>query len=123
MTKRMVRAPEGAYSSYVTSTEEAMPDADRGASAEMPRYRCHKEVRALKIIRYGAERGSAGAAHVPGGEFIWFMFEDRSERSIKQDDPIIARYKPTVGDYLVVYADGYESFSPGAAFEEGYTRL
>lgn len=96
---------------------------EQSASVEMPRYRSHKEVRALKIIRYGRERGSAGSAHQPGGEFNWYMFEDKSERSIRMDDPMLARYSPTVGDYLVVYADGYESFSPGAAFEEGYTRI
>lgn len=96
-----------------------MPVADKA----MPRYRSHKEVCALKIIRCGAERGSAGSAHQSGGEFNWYMFEDKSERNIKRSDPIIARYSPTVGDYLVIYADGYESFSPCGAFEEGYTRI
>jgi hypothetical protein len=44
-------------------------------------------------------------------------------------DPLVlaadmwARYKPVGGDFLVVYADGYKSFSPRAAFIEGYARI
>ncbi len=30
---------------------------------------------------------------------------------------------PIVGGYWVKYADGYQSFSPQDAFEEGYTRI
>ena len=30
---------------------------------------------------------------------------------------------PRVGGYYVVYADGYKSFSPATAFEEGYTKI
>jgi hypothetical protein len=30
---------------------------------------------------------------------------------------------PEVGWYYVQYPDGYESFSPAAAFEEGYTLI
>jgi len=33
------------------------------------------------------------------------------------------KHKPEVGGYYVVYADGYKSFSPAQAFEEGYTRV
>lgn len=35
----------------------------------------------------------------------------------------LAKHKPVVGGYFVVYVDGYESFSPATAFEEGYTRI
>jgi hypothetical protein len=35
---------------------------------------------------------------------------------------IFARYVPVPGDFYVVYADGYQSFSPRKAFLEGYTR-
>jgi hypothetical protein len=31
-----------------------------------------------------------------------------------------ARYEPVVGDWWIVYSDGYESISPCAAFMEGY---
>lgn len=35
----------------------------------------------------------------------------------------MAKHKPVAGGYFVVYEDGYESFSPAKAFEEGYTRI
>lgn len=31
-----------------------------------------------------------------------------------------SRYTPSIGDYWVVYDDGYEALSPQKAFEEGY---
>ncbi|MCX6845050.1 MAG: hypothetical protein NTU84_00535 [Verrucomicrobia bacterium] len=33
----------------------------------------------------------------------------------------VHKHKPEVGGYYVVYADGYKSYSPAKAFEEGYT--
>jgi hypothetical protein len=35
----------------------------------------------------------------------------------------LEKHKPEVGGYFVQYADGYKSFSPAAAFEEGYTLI
>ena len=35
----------------------------------------------------------------------------------------LTRLAPRVGGYYVVYADGYASFSPSKAFEDGYTRI
>lgn len=32
----------------------------------------------------------------------------------------IGKHGPQVGGYYVVYADGYISYSPAAAFEDGY---
>jgi hypothetical protein len=33
------------------------------------------------------------------------------------------KHSPEAGGYYVQYKDGYTSFSPAEAFEEGYTRL
>ena len=33
------------------------------------------------------------------------------------------KHNPEVGGYLVVYKDGYISFSPAEAFEDGYTKV
>ncbi len=33
------------------------------------------------------------------------------------------KHQPKIGGYFVVYKDGYKSFSPAEAFEEGYTRI
>jgi hypothetical protein len=47
-------------------------------------------------------------------------------------DHTVERFEPTepamakraeVGGYAVIYADGYKSISPKAAFEEGYQRV
>ena len=32
------------------------------------------------------------------------------------------KHSPQVGGYYVVYKDGYKSYSPAQAFEEGYKR-
>lgn len=34
-----------------------------------------------------------------------------------------ARYTPKVGDYWVVYDDGYQSLSPAKTFTEGYVQI
>lgn len=33
------------------------------------------------------------------------------------------KHNPQPGGYYVVYQDGYASYSPAKAFEEGYTRI
>ena len=33
------------------------------------------------------------------------------------------KHKPEVGGYYVVYEDGYKSFSPAKAFEDGYAAV
>lgn len=83
-------------------------------SAEMPRYRCHKEVRALKI---------ASAARVTADADIELTFEDAGYGAMTVDAALGGRYFPVPGDYLVTYGDGYMAFSPGNTFEEGYTRI
>ena len=37
--------------------------------------------------------------------------------------PGTTKYTPFVGDYYIVYKDGYRSLSPKLAFEEGYTEV
>jgi hypothetical protein len=89
------------------------------APLELPRYKCHKEVRALKIK--GILPGDwQGAATVPGHSLVFedtrypprFMSENWAGfRTVKE------------GGYLIVYADGYESYSTAKAFEDGYTLI
>lgn len=38
-------------------------------------------------------------------------------------DEYMQKHQPRAGGYFVVYKDGYESWSPAEAFEEGYTRV
>ncbi len=73
---------------------------------EMPRYTCHKKVWALKI------KEVKGCTITPADEG-YAPFEVPAEMYL--------RYTPVAGDYYVVYQDGYKSFSPAKAFEDGYT--
>jgi len=82
----------------------------------MPRYKCHKEVWALKIAAIEREpRTNLGAAIITPMDDGYTPFTVDAE--------YILKHQPSVGGYYVVYEDGYKSFSPGQAFEEGYTRL
>lgn len=90
------------------------------ASAEMPKYKCHKEVWALKIAKIvrdgeGEDRESDGSAMITPEESQYAPFRVEADYMYK--------HKPEVGGYYVVYKDGYKSFSPAAAFEEGYSRI
>lgn len=48
-----------------------------------------------------------------------FTLEDGTTHEF--DSTIAAQYTPVVGDYLVVYEDGYRSISPAESFLDGYT--
>jgi hypothetical protein len=93
-----------------------------GASAEMPRYRSHKEVWALKIERVQLDiddarvenRETDGSAR---------LFVEEPYATVRVTGEYVRKHQPQAGGYYVVYKDGYQSFSPAEAFEEGYTRL
>lgn len=82
------------------------------ATMEMPRYRSHKEVWALAIgaIEF-AEDGSAKVAARYGDKIVETKPEFRGKFKGDEND---------LG-YYVVYADGYDSWSPTKAFQDGYT--
>jgi hypothetical protein len=80
------------------------------AALTMPIYQCHKRVQALKI------------ADVIVADAI-LVFEDQRFPELKVDPKLFARRLPEIGDYYVVYEDGYASISPAKSFEEGYTAL
>jgi hypothetical protein len=85
------------------------------AYAEMPRYQCHKKVHALKIA--AIEFNDAGFAKIAPKDEGYALFET----AIGWPD----RWHGSEDDlgYYVVYDDGYTSWSPSKAFEDGYTRL
>jgi hypothetical protein len=82
-------------------------------SAEMPRYRCHKEVHALKITGMETTPGTGGAT----------LASEHPYGPIYVSAEWLAKHPAEVGGYYVVYEDGYSSFSPARAFEGGYTRI
>lgn len=86
----------------------------------MPKYRCHKEVWALKIreVRDTTEPGN----ETDGSRLLIFE-ESEAYAPMRVDHEYVRKHKPQAGGYYVVYADGYKSWSPALAFEEGYTRI
>lgn len=81
---------------------------------QLPRYKSHKEVWALKIKKLEES--------LPSGDCM-FHPEDGSFEPIFLPKEYMEKHKPEVGGYYVVYKDGYKSFSPAEAFEEGYTKV
>ncbi len=72
---------------------------------EMPRYISHKRVWALEILNVDGHR---------------LVFQEPGYAAFTAPDEMFTRYQPVKGDFYVVYADGYKSFSPRKAFVEGY---
>lgn len=84
---------------------------------EMPRYRSHKVVHALKITKVvdptppGSESDGSRLLEV-----------ELPYKPVRVDHDYVRKHNPQAGGYYVVYKDGYESWSPAEAFESGYTR-
>lgn len=75
-----------------------------------------------------AARGDVGLDH----DFIGGTFdvpgaiitpEDAGYAPFAVSEEYIDKHNPQPGGYFVVYDDGYQSFSPAKAFEEGYTPI
>ncbi len=86
----------------------------------MPKYKCHKyvwalKIKAIKVDGEGEDRESDGSAIITP--------EEEGYASFKVSAEYMHKHKPQVGGYYVQYDDGYESFSPAKAFEDGYTRV
>lgn len=84
-------------------------------SKQLPLYHCHKQVHALKILAITRSDRSTGK--------FTLQFTEAGYDAIEIDGEMTARYMPKTGDYYVIYADGYASFSPAKVFEQGYTRI
>lgn len=83
------------------------------AAREMPRYKSHKTVWALKIaaIEVNADK-SAKIAPADAGFATFATKPGWAERFTGGEDDL---------GYYVQYADGFESWSPTKAFVDGYT--
>lgn len=94
---------------------------------EMPVYRCHKRVWALKIKTVAAH--ASGDPLVSDAEFEGSVAFQGAHLVPCDGDfsPLYVpadwyrKHKPSAGGYYVVYEDGYSSYSPAEAFESGYT--
>lgn len=86
--------------------------------SEIPQWQCHKIVQASKIIamdELGKDDKDPSTTC-----FRWWL---ECGIMINVSKSLASRGYPNTGDYYVLYADGYESWSPAKAFEEGYTKL
>ena len=81
---------------------------DARIKAILPHWKSHKEV-------------WAGAIEGVDGDNISVRCSPTLLIVVKAAPGMFVRYTPVIGDYYVVYADGYAAISPKAAFEEGYT--
>jgi len=81
---------------------------------QLPTYKCFKEVRAGQIQRI--ERA--------GNDYDVYMsvvaHGDAVER-VTHD--WLVKFQPQVGGYVLLYEDGYRSYSPADVFEAGYAKV
>lgn len=78
----------------------------------MPKYKCTKEVWALKIesMVHSTEEGG----------FMTIQPTDKRYKAFAVSQEYVDKHNPQVGGYFVQYEDNYASYSPTKAFEEGY---
>lgn len=81
----------------------------------MKTYKCHKTVTAAKILHVLDTHDD----DVEGGQVI--LLDDKSYVFVTLS--FSSKHKLNTGNYFVVYEDGYQSISPAAAFESGYTEV
>ncbi|EIU1668091.1 TPA: hypothetical protein NIH14_001829 [Pseudomonas aeruginosa] len=77
---------------------------------EMPRYQSHKQVWALKLERVDIDANTLYPI-------------DKAYAPIAMPTAWMAKHQPQAGGYFVSYKDGYQSYSPAEAFEEGNTPM
>lgn len=89
--------------------------AEPKAPPQLPEYLCHKKVRAGKITELDTGAGGVNAdlgVDVHAGE---------PDVVTHCDKAWFDKNTPEVGGYIVIYEDGYTSYSPAAPFEAGYS--
>lgn len=80
---------------------------------DLSKYRCHKEVWALKI--------EGTVLRLNGDMTITPENDEYAPFNVSAE--YVEKYNPVPGGYWVRYEDGYESFSPLDVFEDGYTLI
>lgn len=93
-------------------------------SIELPKYQCHKQVWALKIKdinRY--EFLTDPITKTKPADHATIFPENKQYMPFEVDEAYLKKHNPQIGGYYVVYPDGYKSFSPADAFEDGYTLI
>lgn len=89
---------------------------------DLSKYLCHKTVEAMQIVKL--ER--IEFEDTPALEAIVRLFGADTEGKVMTVDVSMDFYRkhiPKNDGYYVKYEDGYESYSPKIAFEDGYERI
>ena len=86
----------------------------------LARWQSHKIVRGGQITMVDLVGRKDGPQNT-----YFIQVTDKNGDTLDIDIPVevFARGVPSAGDFLVAYEDGYLSWSPAKAFEEGYTRI
>jgi hypothetical protein len=100
-------------------TRSKIMNENSGNQREMPKYKCHKKVWALKIGKI--EKAKQENRETDGSAIITPVEEGYAPFRVEHD--YLRKHNPQVGGYYVVYKDGYKSYSPAQAFEKGYTLI
>lgn len=79
--------------------------------AKMPKYKSHKTVYALKIQGIDFGNGENGAEITP---------QEPGYAPFRVSQEYVDKHQPKTEGYYVIYKDGYKSWSPAEAFEDGY---
>ena len=115
--------PNLSFEDQVKNLSKKSEPEIHGVSMEMPKYKCIKDVLALKIksIVFDSDLAAQSGRETDGS--ATFTPEDDRFAPIKLSAEFVHKHKPVKGGYYVVYKDGYKSFSPAVAFEEGYVLI
>lgn len=99
-------------------------DSESLNTIQMPKYKCIKEVWALKIesIEFDSDIARKQDNRETDGSAV-ITPEDTRYAPFRVDRDYVTKHNPIAGGYYVVYKGGYKSFSPADAFEEGYILL
>lgn len=93
----------------------------------LPKWQSHKVVSAAPVISVMELPPAPGSEQSDVRSLPQYavVFDDLAggQGEITIAGAVFSRGIAAPGDYLVVYDDGYTSWSPKAAFEEGYTRI
>jgi hypothetical protein len=89
---------------------------------ELPRYQSHKKVWADKVVKVKDNSGENCEAAMANDSFIIWYLDSGGYVHVSKDLKLRGGENP-VGGYYVQYDDGFQSWSPAKAFEEGYTRI
>jgi len=84
---------------------------------ELAQWQSHKIVRAGKVLPQQIE----DTGHCTS--ILTVEDANGAPCKVEVSSDFFARGMPTSDYYVVIYDDGYKSWSPARAFEEGYLRL